>query len=102
MRTGKDLFSFSVWSEYSVVENWLGGQPRNTLNTRNEDQGMRTGKDPILFFRVVRVFRGKKIGPVDRHQRSRIAITENPQAFFVVFEYSVVESFSDNLLILCG
>ena len=40
--------------------------------------------------------------PGDSHQQSRIAITENPQAFFVVFEYSVVESFSDNLLILCG
>ena len=49
MRTGEDLFSFSVWSEYSVVENWLGGQPRNTLNTRNEDQGMRTREDLFSF-----------------------------------------------------
>jgi len=49
MRTGKDLFSFSVWSEYSVVENWLGGQPRNTPNTRNEDQGMGTGEDLFSF-----------------------------------------------------
>jgi len=67
MRTREDLFSFSVWSEYSVVENLLGGQPRNTPNTRNANQGMRTGKDPILFFRVVRVFRGKKIGSVVNH-----------------------------------
>ena len=49
MRTGKDLFTFSVWSEYSVVENWLGGQPRNTPNIRNEDQGMRTGEDLFSF-----------------------------------------------------
>ena len=47
MGTGKDLFSFSVWSEYSVVKNPLGGQPRNTPNTRNEDQGMRTRE--VLF-----------------------------------------------------
>ena len=46
MRTGEDLFSFSVWSEYSVVENLLGGQPRNT---RNEDQGMRTREDLFSF-----------------------------------------------------
>ena len=38
----EDLFSFSVWSEYSVVENLLGGQPRNTLNTRNGNQGVKT------------------------------------------------------------
>jgi flagellar motor switch protein FliM len=49
MRTTEDLFSFSVWSEYSVVENWLGGQPRNTPNIRNEDQGMRTGEDLFSF-----------------------------------------------------
>jgi hypothetical protein len=49
MRTGKDLFTFSVWSDYSVVENWLGGQPRNTPNTRNEDQGMRTREDLFSF-----------------------------------------------------
>ena len=49
MRTGEDLFSFSVWSEYSVVKNLLGGQPRNTPNTRKEDQGRRTRDDLFSF-----------------------------------------------------
>jgi hypothetical protein len=49
MRTRVDLFSFFVWSEYSVVENPLGGQPRNTPNTRDEDQGMRTREVQFSF-----------------------------------------------------
>ena len=60
MRTREDLFSFSVWSEYSVVKKsarWSTTEHTEYTEWKpgNEDWG-----GPVLFFRVVRVFRGKK------------------------------------------
>jgi hypothetical protein len=49
MRTREDLFSFSVWSEYSVVKICSVVNHGTHRTHGNEDQGMRTGKDLFSF-----------------------------------------------------